>query len=51
MKSKRGVGLEGTKDVEKARKYTADDVDNTSSEPMTPEKLNEINAKHYGEAK
>lgn len=47
MKTKRGVGLKETKD---GRKWKAEDVDNTASEPMTAEKLNEINAKHFGAA-
>jgi hypothetical protein len=53
MKAKRGTGLQGTKDYDKVRvvRFTEDDVDNTSSEGMTAEQLNEMNAKHYGAAK
>ena len=52
MKSKRGVGLKGTKDADiKPVKFTDKDVGNTASEPMTAEQVNEINAKHFGVAK
>lgn len=46
VKSKRGVGLQGTKDGSKW-----EDAGSSQSEPMTAERMNEINAKHYGVAK
>jgi hypothetical protein len=49
VRTKRGVGLDG---VERAKaRYTADDVENTASEPITAEKMNELNAKLYSSAK
>lgn len=45
LKHKRGVGLDGTKD---ARSFETGD---SQTEPMTAEKLNEANAKFYGEKK
>lgn len=48
VKAKRGTGLKGTKD---GAKWMDSDIDNTASDPMTAEKMNEINAKHFGVAK
>lgn len=48
VKTKRGVGLDGTKD---GRKWKAEDAENTASTPVTAEQMNAINAKHYGVAK
>lgn len=45
-KAKRGVGLEGTKDVAAAKKY-AKATDSSSKVMMTPEKMNELNAAHW----
>jgi uncharacterized protein len=42
LKHKRGTGLERTKD---GTKFKVDD--NGDSQPMTPEQINEFNAKHY----
>ena len=48
VKSERGVGLKSTKD---GSKWTDADVDNTASDGMSPEQVNELNAKHWGMAK
>lgn len=48
VKTSRGGGLQGTKQV---NKWKAEDTDNTASEGLTAEQVNEINAKHYGVAK
>lgn len=47
MKSKRGTGLEGTKDVTKARKYTEDNVSDILTGGKSAEEMNEINAKFW----
>lgn len=46
VKTKRGVGLNGTKDGS-----NFESKDGGETQPMTVEKMNEINAKHYGVAK
>lgn len=47
LKASRGTGLEGTKD---SRKFQTNDNDQVDVGVVTPEKMNEINAKHYGRA-
>lgn len=48
VKTKRGTGLQSTKD---STKWRDEDSDQTESQGISAEQLNEINAKHYGVAK